>query len=80
MIYPNPVSDVLILEVLDSQATSAYSFELINLNGQILMFDGLLNSNTTTIDISSFSVGTYYLKFYDSQLKMVNQAPIVIRK
>ena len=79
-VYPNPASELLILEVLDAQVTSAYSFELININGQTVMTNGLLNSNTTTIDISSFSGGTYYLKFYNAQSKMVNQAPVVIRK
>lgn len=78
-VYPNPASQLLFLEVLDTQVTSAYSFELINVNGSIVA-DGLLNSNTTTVDISSYTGGTYYVKFYDAQGKMVNQAPIVIRK
>ena len=78
-VFPNPASQLLFLEVLDAQVTSAYSFELVSVNGSIVA-DGLLNSNTTTIDISSYSGGTYYVKFYDAQQRMVNQAPVVIRK
>ena len=78
-VYPNPASELLFLEVLDAQVTSAYSFELINVTGSIVA-EGLLNKNSTSIDISSFSGGTYYLKFYDEQSKMVNQAPVVVRK
>ena len=78
-VYPNPASQLLFLEVLDAQVTSAYSFELINVNGSIVA-DGLLNKESTSIDISSFSGGTYYVQFYDAQLKLVNGAPVVIRK
>ena len=79
-IYPNPVSELLTLEVLDAQVTSNYTYELININGQILVANGSLNSKTTTIDLSFYSSGTYYIKFYDNQLNKVNQAPIVINK
>ena len=79
-VYPNPASEVLILEVLDAEVTASYTYELININGQTVEANGSLSSNTNTIDISSYSGGTYYVKFYDAQQKMVNQAPVVIRK
>jgi hypothetical protein len=79
-IYPNPASELLILEVLNPEITVAYSYELINVNGQTMMANGFLSSNTTTIDISSFTGGTYYIKFINTDSKIVNQAPIVIRK
>ena len=78
-IYPNPASQLLFLELLDAQVTSVYSYELINVNGSIVA-NGLLNKNSTSIKITSLSAGTYYVKFYNAQSKMVNQAPIVIRK
>ena len=79
-VYPNPASEVLILEVLDAEVTASYTYELININGQTVEANGSLSSNTNTIDISSYTGGTYYVKFYDAQQKMVNQAPVVIRK
>ena len=79
-VYPNPASQLLFLEVLDTEITSNYTFEVINLNGQSVLANGSLNSNITTIDLSPYSGGTYYVKFYDQQLKMVNLVPIVINK
>ncbi|MAW66007.1 MAG: hypothetical protein CMD18_07420 [Flavobacteriales bacterium] len=79
-VYPNPASELLILEVLDAGVTASYTYELMNVNGQTILANGSLSSNTNTIDISSYSGGTYYVKFYDAQQKMVNQAPVVIRK
>jgi hypothetical protein len=79
-VYPNPASEVLILEVLDAEVTASYTYELINVNGQTVLANGSLSSNTNTVDIASYSGGTYYVKFYDAQQKMVNQAPVVIRK
>jgi len=79
-IYPNPASEKLILEVLDAQTTSTYSYDLYKVNGQAIILNGTLNNNSTEIDLSSYSSGTYYIRFYDENQVKVNQAPIVIQK
>jgi hypothetical protein len=79
-VYPNPATQLLLLEVLNTEATLSYTFELINLNGQIIMSRSALNKPITTIDLSSYPTGTFYIKFYNNLSKTVNQVPIVIRK
>ena len=43
-VNPNPAFEVLILEVLDTQLTASYTFELININGQTVLANGSLNN------------------------------------
>jgi len=58
-IYPNPVSDLLMLEVDSDMANARY--ELFSVSGQ-LIHDGLVSGTSSTIDVSEFHAGMYILK------------------
>jgi len=55
--YPNPVSDILIIESKDV----VFEFQLINNEGKILR-NGIIHSNRDEIDFSEYPPGVYYLQ------------------
>jgi hypothetical protein len=61
-IYPNPTSGLLFI----SNASAGSLFQLINLNGQIIM-SGTLSQDNSTLDLSAFEMGVYFLKIQTSQ-------------
>ena len=62
-IYPNPTSDLLQIELLSDISTAR--FELMNSSGAILEFEHF--KNKTTLDVSKFSKGIYFLKVIASK-------------
>ena len=63
-VYPNPVSDVLIIET-----TEARDYQILNLLGQQI----LVGKTTQRIDVSVLPQGTYFLKIGAEQVKFVKQ-------
>ena len=63
VIYPNPTSDKLNLQVEANfvNITSYYRYQLIDPAGRILL-NQELNSNQVVIDLHQFPVSIYYLK------------------
>jgi hypothetical protein len=57
--YPNPVEDQLLIEF---NSVKAVSYQVLDVNGRILM-DGALKNGS--IDFSSMSTGVYMLKISD---------------
>ena len=57
-VYPNPASDVLIIQMQSQQGDK---FELITLNGQSLI-QKEFTSNQEKIDVSELQKGMYFLK------------------
>jgi len=55
--YPNPVSDILIIESKES----GFEFQLINNEGKVLR-NGIIHSNLDEIDFSEYPPGIYYLQ------------------
>jgi len=66
-IYPNPVSDLLILEC---NFVSEFNFEIINSLGQIVYSSQQINSEKTTLSISSMglSEGLYIVRLYAGEI------------
>jgi len=59
--YPNPTTNTLVLTV-NNYDISALSVRLLDLNGRILMEKNKLESNETSIDMSSLVTAVYILK------------------
>jgi uncharacterized delta-60 repeat protein len=63
-VYPNPTSGML--NVTNSVATEALSFRLLNLTGQVLLYNQNMKPNDMVLDISEQPAGIYFLEFYTS--------------
>jgi len=57
-ISPNPVTNLL---KIHTHLNESFSVQLFNISGKLVM-DKLLNNKETALDVSSLSVGTYFLK------------------
>jgi len=55
--YPNPVSDILIIE----SQKAGFEFQLINNKGQVLK-NGIIHSTQDEIDFTELPPGNYYLQ------------------
>ncbi len=68
-IYPNPVGDLLHIEMDNS-----FEFELINLEGKVMLKESV-SENSIVKDISQFEKGIYFLKIksssYQNAIKVV---------
>ncbi|MGM0474270.1 MAG: T9SS type A sorting domain-containing protein [Bacteroidota bacterium] len=58
--YPNPVTDILILEIGDYQSQQLV-YRLYDTNGNLLK-NREIRGNVTTISMESLAMGTYFLK------------------
>lgn len=61
-IYPNPVLDKLTIE--QETTLGVLSIEIIDVQGRVLMSKAL-STKTSTIDVSSFAKGAYYIRYLD---------------
>ncbi|MFT4759215.1 MAG: choice-of-anchor B domain-containing protein [Paraglaciecola sp.] len=62
-IFPNPVADLLFIEINDLNAT--FQAEILNTQGQIFIEKSL--QNTQSIDVADFPKGIYYLKISNEE-------------
>ena len=58
-VYPNPTTDFLILNV--SEIEENYTYQVTDINGKQLN-TGLINNTKTSLDFSSYVIGTYFIK------------------
>ena len=58
-VYPNPTTDFLILDV--SEIEENYTYQVTDINGKQLN-TGLINNTQTSLDFSSYVIGTYFIK------------------
>ena len=70
MIYPNPVKDVLTIQV-EEQLLGA-TFELLDVSGRPLI-SSIIDKSTTLIDVSSFPSGAYFLCVNNNGLKQMKK-------
>ena len=60
IVYPNPVSDILNVQLSNIDANT--TIQLINMNGQVVTAPIVLLTSTATVDMSGIESGVYFLK------------------
>ncbi len=63
-IYPNPVSDRLVVEKLKN--AGVFNYSLLDINGKEIS-SGTLTESSTEIDISKVNLGLYFIHIYNKQ-------------
>ena len=74
-VYPNPVKDVLILD-LKSQSANVDSFEIFDVRG-VKVLERKVNSELTSLNVSALNSGIYFVKLIDSNGKNTTVKKIV---
>lgn len=77
-LYPNPASNYINVEISNSNVIENYNIKLYNTVGE-LFFDSQLTSDLLTIDISSYSKGTYILTLTDNWGQMIATKYVVVK-
>jgi trimeric autotransporter adhesin len=74
-VYPNPVSNVLMVEYTDLSRDSreGSSFQVINLLGQQVLSGKTPPSGVGGLDVSELPKGAYFLRIGEEQVKFVKQ-------
>jgi hypothetical protein len=70
MIYPNPVKDMLTIQV--EEAMMGTSVELLDLNGRSLL-SNVLTEQLTQINLDQFPSGTYFICLEMSGIRKVKR-------
>jgi hypothetical protein len=70
LMYPNPVRDVLTIQVEDQLLDA--TFELLDVSGRPLI-SSIIDKSTTLIDVSSFPSGAYFLCVNNNGLKQMKK-------
>lgn len=76
-IFPNPVRDVLNIQINTDFSTEQFYLYIINTQGKIL-YQNKIN-NQSTIDFSGYKSGIYFLKIFD-ETGTINQVKKVLKK
>ncbi len=64
-VYPNPTNDILKLKI-ESLNPENYTFEFYDMNGKLLLKQGILLAETS-IPLDSYASASYFLKVCDSK-------------
>jgi hypothetical protein len=77
-IYPNPTSDILIIEANDIQALSGYKYKIVDLQGKEV-YNALATSAKTEISLKSIGTkGMYILHIVDEKGVSIENKKIVL--
>ena len=63
IISPNPVSDVLSIELLESASGKDAVVQIVSVDGQLLYSEKVSLSNTLSLDIQTWASGLYFVKY-----------------
>ena len=77
-LYPNPSDNYINVEITNNIVIENYSIKLYNTLGE-LFFDSQLTSDLLTIDVSSYSKGTYILTLTNNYGQIVTTKYLVIK-
>ena len=75
-VYPNPVSDILSIELKDSNSVNS-RLTISNNIGQNI-FAKRINTISTTIDVSSFESGIYHVQLKDEDGKIIGLKNFIV--
>ncbi|MBT6747013.1 MAG: T9SS type A sorting domain-containing protein [Flavobacteriales bacterium] len=79
LVYPNPASDVVIIDNGDYLSMSGYTLKIINSLGQEV-FNTAINIPVFSIPVSTLgSVGTYYIQVFDTSPNIVQTKALILQ-
>lgn len=67
MIYPNPASDILILNLEEKTANHIQNVQIFSSRGQVLLEESFHGAHRATININGLSAGVYFMKIYSEE-------------
>ncbi|MDA3906436.1 MAG: TonB family protein [Bacteroidales bacterium] len=73
-VYPNPASEFVNIEILNNN--NELEYQLINQNGQLLQ-NGLLENNTTQLNISELKIGFYLIRLISKENGVVETKKLI---
>jgi Concanavalin A-like lectin/glucanases superfamily/Secretion system C-terminal sorting domain len=77
-VYPNPTSDVLIIEAIDVAALNGYSYKMVDLQGK-QVYKELVTKSKTEISLKNIGAkGVYILHVLDAQGVSIENKKIVL--
>ncbi len=68
IVYPNPVVDEIYIESYETITNPKTPYKVINAKGQ-LMGQGILNNGNTSIDVSQYATGEYFILLGDKSVR-----------
>ncbi len=66
-IYPNPASELLVIETSEPWTDRELQFKILNIEGRAIIADVDINQQSQPIDIATFRPGIYILQLYDQK-------------
>lgn len=77
-VYPNPTSDVLIIDASDVQALNGYRYKMIDISGKTV-YNELVRTSKTEISLKTFGkAGVYILHVVDANNTSIETRQIVL--
>ena len=77
-VYPNPTSDVLIIDASDVQALNGYRYEMIDISGKTV-YNELVSAAKTEINLKALGAkGVYVLHIIDGKGTSIDSKKIVL--
>ncbi|MFK7755420.1 MAG: T9SS type A sorting domain-containing protein [Flavobacteriales bacterium] len=72
--YPNPATNVLVIEKQDIPLTNSATFEIMDINGSLFLKQDVNSDTQQVLDISKMSSGNYYILLKDQGELICKQA------
>ncbi len=77
-VYPNPTSDILLIEVADEKAMAGYRYKILDAAGKEV-YNQPVKSAITEISLKSLgAAGTYFFEVYDEKFQRVVSKKIIL--
>jgi hypothetical protein len=78
-VYPNPTSELLLLETSDLDALKGYSYNIVDVQGKII-YNKFIQNSLTQIPLNTLGAkGTYILRIIDASGTMIEDKHIVLQ-
>ena len=77
-VYPNPVTDIINVQLIKELKSAKYSLELIDITGKSTLRQWVDNRKTVSMDITTLTNGLYILVLRDIQGNVLESKRIVI--
>ena len=76
-VYPNPTTDVLLLEITDLEAVKGYRYRILDISGKEV-YTGLITEQKTAVSLKTFGAGVYVLHVLDGNNTSIATKQIVL--